>query len=193
MAGHALVVGGTGMLRGVTLDLAARGWTVSVVARRHGPLAALRQDTAARSGRPDAVNPVPVDYTDIGALAAGIRAATTVHGPVELAVCYIHSNAPHAPIVVADMVANRLSSCPYIHIVGSTDPDELRIDANRDELSQMPGLRYRRVILGFVLEGESARWLNDDEIVTGVLGSICNESPEQVIGRVSPWQLHPPL
>lgn len=193
MAGHALVIGGTGMLRGVTLDLAARSWTVSVVARRHAPLASLRQEAAARSGRPDAVNPVPSDYTNISSRAAGIRAATTVHGPVGLAVCYIHSTAPLAPIVVADMVANRASPCPYIHIVGSSDPDELRVDANRDEISQMPGVRYRRVILGFVLMDDSTRWLTDEEIVKGVLGALANEAPEQVVGRLSPWHLHPPL
>jgi len=38
MAGHALVVGGTGMLAGAVRGLVQRGWRVSVLARRASAL-----------------------------------------------------------------------------------------------------------------------------------------------------------
>lgn len=181
------------MLRGVSLELAASGWTVSVVARRHAALASLRQEAAARTGRPGSVNPIPVDYQDIAALAIGIRAGVMAHGPISLAACYIQSSAPIAPIVIADVLASPASPCRYIHIVGSAAPDEQRIDSNRDELCMMPGILYRRVILGFVIEGGQSRWLTDDEICRGVLRAADDTSTEQVVGVLSPWDRHPPL
>jgi NAD(P)-dependent dehydrogenase (short-subunit alcohol dehydrogenase family) len=190
---HAMVIGGTGMLRGACTDLAARGWTVSVIARSHAQLASLRTDTAARTGRPTAINPVPVDYTDIPALALGLRAAATAHGPVSLAVCYIHSTAPLAPIVVADTLGSSTRPCTFIHVVGSASPDELRQDSTRDEIAANPGVAYRRVILGFMRHDGSTRWLTDHEICSGVLRAIDDPTPEQVVGVVSPWELHPPL
>ena len=80
-----------------------------------------------------------MDYGDIAALALGIRTASVAHGPITLAVCYIHSDATMAPIVVADLLG--MNSCRYIHVVGRMAPDELRVDANRDEIVAMPGIR----------------------------------------------------
>ena len=179
------------MLRGLCTELAVRGWTVSVVARGHAGLGSLRQEVAARTGRPDAINPVPLDYADIGALALGVRTAAVAHGPIDLAACYIHSTAPLAPIVVADTVASATAPCTYIHIVGSDAPDVLQMDSNRDEISASPGLRYRRVILGFVPGEGGSRWLTDDEICRGVLSAVANANPEQVVGEITPWDRRP--
>ena len=187
---HALVVGGTGMLRGVCLGLAASGWTVSVIARRHAPLAALARDAAEQTGQ-NAIHPIPLDYHDIPSLALGIRTAIVTHGPISLAACYIHSSAPMAPFVIADTLAAR--ACQFIHIVGSAAPDELWVDSTRDEIAAHPLITYRRVILGFIRERDTSRWLTDEEICRGVLKAIDDPTPEQVIGTVSPWELHPPL
>lgn len=184
---HALVVGGTGMLRGVSTQLASAGWQVTVVARRHAPLAALAQ------AAPGSIHPAPADYSDIASLAATVRAAGVARGRFSLVVCYVHSSAPLAPIVVADVVGDRAQPIPYIHIVGSASPDDLRLDATRDEIRSMPGIRYRRLILGFIIEDRSTRWLSDEEICRGVIGAMDDDAPEQVVGVVSPWERHPPL
>jgi NAD(P)-dependent dehydrogenase (short-subunit alcohol dehydrogenase family) len=189
MSSHALIVGGTGMLRGLCLELAARGWDVSVVARRHAGLSRLRQEAAARTGRPERVNPIAADYADIGALAMGLRTAVMGLGPIELVVCY--ATAPMAPIVVADVVGNAARPCTFVHVVGSEAPDPARIDSARDEIAANPGISYRRVILGFMREESGSRWLTDEEICRGVACAISDSAPEQVVGVVTPWEARP--
>ena len=51
-APHALVIGGTGMLRDLSLALAGQGRTVSVVARHQEGLAGLERAAAGAPGRP---------------------------------------------------------------------------------------------------------------------------------------------
>lgn len=193
MSRHALVIGGTGMLRDACLDLVSQGWTVSAVARQHAGLASLRQDAAARSGRADALNPIPVDYSDIASLAMGIRSAAIAKGPFSLVVCWIHATAPMAPYVIADVVASAAAPCLYVHLVGCEVADPTRTDSDRDELSSYPGITYRRAILGFVVESGVSRWLTHREICNGVAAAVGNSDREQVIGVVTPWESHPPF
>jgi NAD(P)-dependent dehydrogenase (short-subunit alcohol dehydrogenase family) len=193
MSKHALVIGGTGMLRDACLDLTTQGWTVSAVARHHAGLASLRQEAAARSGRPDALNPISVDYSDIASLALGLRSAAIAKGPFSLAIVWTHSTAPMAPHVIADVVASTASPCLYIHLVGCEVADPTRVDSDRDELSISPGIQYRRAILGFVLEANGSRWLTHREICSGVAAAIRSPEREQVIGVVTPWASHPPF
>jgi hypothetical protein len=179
------------MLRGLCLELAAQGWDVSVVARRHAGLSWLRQEAAARTGRAECVNPIPADYGDIGELALGLRTAAEARGPIELVVCYTHATAPMAPIVVADTVGMPGRPCTFVHVVGSEAPDPTRVDSDRDEISSNPGISYRRVILGFVREDGESRWLTDEEICRGVARAIADASPEQVVGVITPWEARP--
>lgn len=179
------------MLRGLCVDLAARGFSVSVVARGHAALASLRQEAAARTGRPDCIHPVAVDYADIGALATGLRAAAMSRGPFELAVCYIDATAAMAPILVADLVARPRAPTVYVHVLGSQAPDPTRVDLNRDEIASNPGIAYRRVILGFVRQSAGSRWLTDEEICHGVARGIDDSKAEQIVGVVTPWEQRP--
>ena len=90
--GHALVVGGTGMLAGLTRALADRGHVVSSVARKPRRLGRTssrsRSTIAMRSG-----------------FGRAIEIAVEERGPIELAVCWIHTDAPEAPRLVAAALA----------------------------------------------------------------------------------------
>jgi hypothetical protein len=50
---------------------------------------------------------------------------------------------------------------------------------------------YSQVILGFVLDGNSSRWLTNDEISAGVIKAI--EQPEEIsiVGSIEPWERRP--
>jgi NAD(P)-dependent dehydrogenase (short-subunit alcohol dehydrogenase family) len=159
---HVLVVGGTGMLRGVSIHLARGGDVVSVVARTPSRLEALAREAG--------VNPVCVDWTDAARLEALLRDAVRVHGPLRLAVCWIHSTAREAPFAVARVAADEGSPVPYLQAFGSSAGD-----AWRRRLSAWPGIRYRRVLLGRVGD----RWLTDEEISAGVIGALSR--PEDVV------------
>lgn len=171
VAAHTLVVGGTGMLAGVALELAARGPSrVSVVARTPERLAALVRRAARLPGRIEAVT---ADWHDARALEAGIRHAIAVGGPIVRVVAWIHSSAPHAPGIVADLVSRPSDPCPFLLVMGSEG--DARGEVKRrwtGELSRLPGIAFARVFLGCVSEGDGWRWLTDGEIAHGVLRAM---------------------
>ncbi|PZN13228.1 MAG: short-chain dehydrogenase [Bacillota bacterium] len=186
---HALVVGGTGMLRGASLGLAARGYIVSVVARGRSRLDALVRDAAGRAG---SIHPVAVDYRDTGALANALADARSRFGPIELAVVWVHSVAPAAPLAVARLVGTPEHPGRFFHVLGSATADPSRPDPRRRAtFASFPNIRYREVILGFVVDGRRSRWLTHEEISAGVLAAVDADRPRFIVGTVEPWDLRP--
>lgn len=152
--GHALVVGGTGMLAGLTRALAARGHAVSSLARR-------------RRGLGDDVHELEVDYRESGRLAEALECARQERGPVELAVCWLHTDAPDAPRVVADALA---PGARLVQVFGT------RVWP----LADVPlHVAYRQVLLGV----KDGRWLTHEEIATGVLEAVEADRPLAVVGE----------
>lgn len=176
---HALVVGGTGMLRGVVLALAREG-PVSVVARTRRDLEALAREAPS-------VVPVPVDYgsrTDLEEVLAG---ATAARGPFSLAVAWTHSEAPGAAEAAARFVRGR-----FFRVLGSAAADPSRPDhGRRARFEAIPGVAYHEVTLGLVREGGRSRWLADGEIAAGVLEAVAAGRPRAVVGAVGPWGERP--
>jgi molybdopterin-guanine dinucleotide biosynthesis protein A len=151
--GHALVVGGTGMLAHATRALADRGHPVTSVARRPADLG--RGITAA-----------PLDYRDTGALAAALAAAGEARGPIELAVCWIHADAPDAPRAIARALA---PGARLVQVFGT------RVWP----LQETPlHVAYRQVLLG----ATGGRWLTHEEISAGTLAAVDADRPLHVVG-----------
>ena len=158
MTRHTLVVGGTGMLAGLVTALAERGDAVTVVARSPRPL-------------PGGATQLGLDYRNTDDLKRGLAEAIRERGPIELAVCWIHTDAPDAPGVVADSVApgGRL-----IQVFGT------RVWP----LASVPeGLTYAQVLLGGIRERDGLRWLRDEEISTGVLAAVDSARPVVTVGE----------
>jgi molybdopterin-guanine dinucleotide biosynthesis protein A len=152
--GHALVIGGTGMLTGVTHALAGRGHAVTVVARR-----AIELEPK--------MSFVAVDYRDTAVLKRGLEQAVAACGSIDLAVAWIHTDAPDAPGAVAGAVA---PGGRVVQVFGNRvwplDPVPLHV-------------AYRQVLLGS-LDG---RWLTHDEISAGVLAAIDADRPIFAVGE----------
>jgi molybdopterin-guanine dinucleotide biosynthesis protein A len=151
--GHALVVGGTGMLSGATRQLAHRGHPVTCIAR-----------SAADLG--PAVTLVQVDYRDDADLRARLGRATEERGPIELAVCWIHTDAPEAPRVVAEALA---PGARLVQVFGT------RVWPLADPPLHVA---YRQVLLG----STDGRWLTHEEISSGVLKATAADRPVAVVG-----------
>jgi molybdopterin-guanine dinucleotide biosynthesis protein A len=152
--GHVLVVGGTGMLAGLSRSLMARGHRVTVVARRPVDLGA-------------GVEQLALDYRSTEALERELARAVAERGPVKLAVAWIHTDAPAAPAAVSGAVApgGRL-----VQVFGT------RVWP----LQPVPiHLAYRQVLLGSV----AGRWLTHEEISAGVLAAIDADRPLHVVGE----------
>ena len=152
--GHALVVGGTGMLAAATRALADRGHVVTCIARRD-----------VRLG--DGVTVEPVDYREPELLRDALARATTTRGPIELAVCWIHTDAPEAPRIVAEALApgGRL-----VQVFGT------RVWPLVDAPLHVA---YRQVLLG----EHDGRWLTHGEICAGVLKAMDADRPVAVVGE----------
>jgi molybdopterin-guanine dinucleotide biosynthesis protein A len=152
--GQALVVGGTGMLAPATRALAARGHDVTCIARRNADLG-------------HGVTVEPADYRDTTALQAVLARATQARGPIELAVCWIHTDAPEAPRIVVEALA---PGARLVQVFGT------RVWP----LEAVPlHVAYRQVLLG----STEGRWLTHDEISTGVLEAIDADRPVHVVGE----------
>lgn len=186
---HALVVGGTGMLRDVTLTLANEGHTVSVVARNRQRLQFLAETARQLPGQ---INSLSLDYRYSAELHAAVGDAIAQNGPIRLAVCWIHSTAPDALRIIAELVADSPAQCRLFHIRGSAAANPAN-DASRlpEWLDLFPNIQYRQVILGFVVEGGTSRWLTHREISDGVLAAVRQDAPFFVVDTVEPWSMRP--
>jgi hypothetical protein len=179
---HALVVGGTGMLSGLTHHLLTEAKTVSLVARRPERL---RAPTIK-----ERLNPIALDYSQSARLADSIRHAIAAHGPIQLAVCWIHSSAPDAlPTLLTELARPGL---PFrlFHVRGSAAMDPSALP--NPVLDRLPEVcQYRQVVLGFVLEGNHSRWLTNEEISAGVIQAVASDAHTYIVGTVRPWSLRP--
>lgn len=172
--GHALVVGGSGMLAGLCRALAADGWQVTIVGR---DLAKLRW-AASRDPR---IHPLSADYEQVSAFVTALNAAAAARGPIELAVCWIRSWAPQSLLAAASAVA---PAGRIFHLLGSQ-----RSDASAPaiaELKRRGDLRYRHVHLGTVVDGGGHRWLTNEEISAGVHAAILADQPNYLVGTGPP-------
>ena len=178
------------MLRGVVLELARRGTTVTVVARRQQRLDALAN--ALEGSATGEIHGVALDWRDEGALAAATRDAISSGGPIDLAVVWTHEDAKDGPYEVARELAASDRPVCFVHVLGSgaaapAQPE----DGRAQRFAALPQLTYEEVILGFVVEDQRSRWLNNREITEGVLGAIDRPAGRTIVGVVSPWTSRP--
>lgn len=184
---HALVVGATGMLRGVALALAERGYAVTGIARNAAKLAVLER--AAGTMFSGHIYPLAVDYADPDRLRERLQHAISERGPLVLAVVYVTGDAPRAPATIARLVTGR-----YVHVLGSRTTNPARPNPAREQFfARLRHVRYQEVILGYSQDDENsaARWLTNDEIVGGVLRALDGSAAHTTVGMVTPWDTRP--
>ncbi|MCM3759017.1 short-chain dehydrogenase [Sporosarcina aquimarina] len=182
MKPHVLVVGGTGMLKEVCLWLVDQGYNVSVIGRTQERL----NDVVKQACDSSSISPISVDYRNEEHFLKEIIEIQHKRGPITLAVCWIHSDAPNALRILAETLSN-LSPNPWrlFHVRGSTA-----------HLSQVPmpvpeRCLYRQIVLGFILSDTSSRWLTNKEIATGIIKAIQRDQVKCVVGTLEPWEKRP--
>lgn len=175
MPGHALIVGGTGMLAGLAEALAGDGGRLSFLSRR----------ASAFAGE----NGFDCDYHDDRQFTAALEAAVARSGPIDLAVGWFHTLRIDAPRRLAERVDGRL-----FQVLGSAvaDPDHPhRLALGRQVAEGLPRCALRQVVLGFKVEDGRSRWLTNEEISGGVLEAIRDDRLHTIIGQVEPWLARP--
>ncbi|MED1204684.1 short-chain dehydrogenase [Heyndrickxia acidicola] len=185
---HAMVIGGTGMLSEVCLNLLQAGYEVSVIGRSQERLQQLAQkaDPSEKKTSSRCLSLISVDYRNSTELQAMVRKSIKTHGPILLLVSWIHSTAPLALPIILQEAAHTKEEFRLFHILGSsTDLAEMK-----SKINPPAHCHYRQVKLGFILESHGSRWLTNQEIASGVWNAI-REDTSSIIGVVEPWEKHP--
>ena len=158
MGPHILLVGGTGMLAGLTETLAADGGRLSLLSRH-----------ASRFGH--GAQGFDVDYYDEAAFTSALEAA----GPIDLAIAWFHTLKIPAPRRLAEQVGRQNAPGRLFQVLGSAAADPAcpdRLAAAGAVAKGLPLCRLRQVVLGFRVEAGRSRWLTDGEIAGGVLAAV---------------------
>ncbi|TCP24529.1 hypothetical protein EV207_12428 [Scopulibacillus darangshiensis] len=182
--GHDVIVGGTGMLKDVSIWLASQGNHLTVIGRNHDRLLQLEREV------PDSgnLNLLSLDYHNVDQLTNAVLQAIKVHGPVSRAVVWMHSTANDALQALVDCLSSTVQDTwSLYHVLGSA--------ASRPNAVTRPELRgnchYHEIILGFNMRSGISRWLTHNEISTGVIHALEHEARETIVGIVEPWEKRP--
>ncbi|MHC2275456.1 NADPH:quinone reductase-like Zn-dependent oxidoreductase [Bradyrhizobium diazoefficiens] len=181
---HVLTVGGTGMLRSATLALAKRTKRITIISRDPHKFAS---EVNSLTGN---VNDASIDYHDTLKLSNAVEHWQDVAGPIDLAVCWIHSSAPNA---LAAIAASLRGPAEIFQVIGSATGNPL--DRARQWASTISGfsqVRHRCAILGSVATPSGPRWLSNEEISQGVLKGVVGPGPVHLVGAIHPPNRCPP-
>ncbi|WP_214797910.1 MULTISPECIES: short-chain dehydrogenase [unclassified Exiguobacterium] len=166
---HILLVGGTGMLAGLTSYLAI-DHHVTVVGRDKEKMANVVQRN------PDTCHPLIVDYREEEALSSALQRAVRQNGPFDQVIAWVHRGSGSA----IQLILDHSETAEVIHILGSrANPEYEKKCLCLNE--QQP---YRQVQLGAKHDGGNFRWLTHEEIVHGVIDAIEHSSDYQLIGQL---------
>ncbi len=153
------------MLKSVVFDLLQRGYVVSVIARHERSLEALEREANGSTG---ILEKICVDWHNTDALEKRLRDSVSSFGQISLAVVWIHSTAPDAPLIVAKYVQGDYFHVRSCAVAEPSFQEPLEIRA----LLHLKNINYQKIILGFIKEDASTRWLTNEEIAKVVLEAI---------------------
>ncbi|WP_078382242.1 short-chain dehydrogenase [Sutcliffiella halmapala] len=177
---HALVIGGTGMLKNTTLWLTEQGYHVSVIARNSNKMKRLMMEC----NTPNFITPILLDYKNSEELKEQLM---KLQGKIDLVVAWIHSDAPDALGIVTSTLASDQEKWELYHVLGSS----ANISDIKKNVQVPENCSYHQVQLGFILQGESSRWLTNEEISSGVIAAIESGRAVSVVGVLEPWEKRP--
>ena len=179
---HVLVIGGTGMLREVSLFLAKHDNTVSVVALEAVDLENLKQEAQIENGR---INTIEVDYCEGKRFQNAVKAAMEAHGPITLAIAWMHTSAlPDAANLLVDVISEHSPVCRYFQVLpssGITGKDRRFLE---NPFPQHNKILYRKIILGFRVDQGMRAYLSNKEIASGVIKALRDDAKDAVLGTV---------
>lgn len=181
MVKQAIVIGGTGMLKGVTLWLAEQHYHVFVIGRSRKKL-----NDVVKKAEPGRITPVSVDYHEDNNFRTKVAEIIRKHSPIELAVTWIHSSARHAFDILSEEIASGTeANWRLFHVRGSTAA------LSTEPVPTPQNCLYRQILLGFVIENGQSRWLTHQEIVDGIIKAIEKDQKQSIIGSIEPWEKRP--
>jgi hypothetical protein len=180
---HWLVIGGTGMLKDVSVWLIQEGHHVTVIGRQQNKMQKLINEANDASK----LTPKFVDYTNYNMFRSLLIESQQTNGSFDCIIAWIHGSEKRVWESLFQAVPNTKNMILY-HIKGSSS----YINNDRTKSYIPSNIIYREVKLGFILEdNNSSRWLTNSEIAQGIIEAIKQEIPEKHVGVFEPWNLRP--
>ncbi|GAA0501530.1 short-chain dehydrogenase [Salinibacillus aidingensis] len=182
--GHALVIGGTGMLSEVTVWLNNKGYFVSVIGRRKERYHQLMEKVES----PENISSILVDYHKTDELRQALTEAIENHGAFDRVVAWVHSSAPDVipTLLKLQEQYHREKGFELFHVKSSTS---YFVEEETPELPD--GCTYSEIFLGFKQSSGHSRWLTHEEISEGIKDSIHHSRPQTIVGQIEPWEQRP--
>ncbi len=179
-----LLLGTTGMLNAASVHAVARS-DKAVLASCHADSFSFGADTLDTK-----LVRVARSYDD----EAAFLAALEPHAPFDVALTWIR---PRAELLRAALDALVAPGGLLIEVMGSRSlltgengaPSIATLRA--EALGHQPDIIYAQVILGFVREGETSRWLNHEEISAAAIAQMEMPLPRRIAGVLEPWDARP--
>lgn len=150
----------------------------------HNVTVMARDEKRIRAISPDVV-PLIADYADEQAAEAALG-----NRSFDLVVAWVHGRRFSFRRALARRVTD--GGC-FVQILGSAHADPShpdRLDSMKACAEGLP-VTYQAIVLGFVVNGATARWLSDSEISDGVFDAIESRAPLTIVGTVEPWSSRP--
>lgn len=177
------------MLKDVTLYLLKKYDTVSVIARSEDGFKRLEAEAGEYLPR---LNKIRLDYAHYRDLTSSLIKSIKKSGEISPVLSWVHSTAPLAPLLIAKVINDTSSQCDFYEVLGSAYAEVARKNENREEEFVMfENINYHKIILGFIIEGSTSRWLTNEEISRGVIEAIEGNIKSKTIGVTEPWELKP--
>ncbi|KGR85525.1 short-chain dehydrogenase [Lysinibacillus odysseyi] len=177
---HALIIGGSGMLKGTSIWLASRYDYVTVIGRSKKKMDSLINQC-------NNIKPLYLDYHDTNNLKVEIEEQIRKLGHIDLIVAWIHSTAPTALFTIINTVSKQHNNWSLVHILGSSS----NLETIKKNISVPENCSYSQVQLGFIRENNQARWLTNTEISFGVIKAISQKEANYIVGTIEPWEQRP--
>lgn len=182
---HVLVVGGTGMLKDVSIHLNKHGNHTSVIGRTDQNLASLRSSLVYQ----DNFTPLALDYRDDESLKTSLNEIQSKYGQIKKVISWISTTSPNALQLIIEEVEKRNEGTRWnlFHVLGSRS----KLADVKAKVAPPPNCEYRQIKLGFIIKDHSSRWLTHEEISQGIIKGIENDDLITIVGTLDPWEKRP--
>lgn len=192
---HVLVIGGTGMLADVSIYLASTADIFTSIASSDASLAKVDSMIARGVDSSQCIrHSLKLDWHDPTHFIDSIKAHLVHIGYPNTVLAWVHNTELGLKLVqlIADFRDTSSLGCNFFHVVGSASANPVNgQNTLRSQCEALLGNHYRQIILGFIIEHNRSRWLNHQEIATGVIHAMNTAEPISIIGTVEPWSLRP--
>jgi NAD(P)-dependent dehydrogenase (short-subunit alcohol dehydrogenase family) len=166
---HALVVGGTGMLKDVVLNLAEKFDVVSVIAKNSFGLNALWEEAQSRGLK---VNPLQLDYRDNEDLLEVMQDTIKTHGNITLVVSWIKMNAPDAINIISSCLDRQNCEVGFYDILSTVfhkNPD-IVISQMESMFDEHARIKYHNILLD--MSDIDRKWPSNEHISQEIMKAI---------------------